>query len=71
MGNLPSMSVEEIKSRIASLSPSEQGEVSAFLFHLRHASDPDYQERVESRLRDTDPAHWLTPDEFERQLDRK
>jgi hypothetical protein len=38
------MSVEEIKHSIATLSPKEQGEVSAFLFHLRHASDPDYQE---------------------------
>ena len=65
------MSVEEIKHSIASLSAKEQGEVSAFLFHLRHAADPDYQERVDSRLSDRDPAHWLTPKEFERQLDQK
>ena len=65
------MSVEEIKSRIASLSPNEQGEVSAFLFHLRHASDPEYQQRVDSRLSDTDPAHWVTPEEFEKKLDQK
>ena len=72
-GNLYSggMSVEQIKDSIASLSPVEQSEVSAFLFHLRHASDSDYQERVASRLSDTDPDHWLTPDAFERQLDRK
>ena len=65
------MSVDEIKRGIASLSPSEQGEVTAFLFHLRHTSDPDYQERVTARLSDRDPAHWLTPEEFERQLDQK
>jgi hypothetical protein len=65
------MSVEEIKQSIASLSPTEQGEVSAFLFHLRHASDPDYQERVSSRLSDRDATHWLTPEEFERKLDQK
>ncbi len=62
------MSVEEIKQGIVRLSPVEQGEVSAFLFHLRHAADPDYQERVEVRLADKDPARWLTPEEFERRL---
>lgn len=65
------MNVDEIKHRIAVLSPSEQNEVSAFLFHLRHVSDPEYQERVQSRLSDTDPAYWLTPEKFERQLDQK
>lgn len=63
------MSVEDIKRGIASLTPSEQGEVTAFLFHLRHAADSDYQERVNARLSDRDPAHWLTPEEFEQQLD--
>ncbi len=65
------MSVEQIKKSLASLSPTEQCEVSAFLFHLRHAADPEYQERVEARLADKDPAHWLTPEDFERQLDQK
>ena len=65
------MSVEQIKNSLASLSPAEQGEVSAFLFHLRHASDPEYQSRVEARLSDPDPAHWLTPEEFERRLDQQ
>jgi hypothetical protein len=64
------MGVEEIKQSIASLSPQEQGEVSAFLFHLRHAADPDYQDCVNSRLSDRNPAHWLTPEEFERRLDQ-
>lgn len=65
------MSVEDIKRSIACLSPTEQGEVTAFLFHLRHAFDSDYQERVDSRLSDRDPAHWLTPEEFERRFDQK
>ena len=65
------MSVEQIKSSLASLSPAEQGEVSAFLFHLRHVSDPEYQSRVETRLSDTDPTHWLSPEEFERRLDQR
>ena len=68
---LISMSVEDIKHSIASLSSTEQSEVSAFLFHLRRASDPEYQELVASRLSDGDTAHWLTPEEFERKLDQK
>ena len=65
------MSVETIKHTLASLSPDEQKEVSAFLFHLRHVSDPDYQERVASRLSDKSSENWLTPEEFEKQLDGK
>jgi len=65
------MSVEEIKRSIASLSPQEQSEVSAFLFHLRHRSDPEYQERVNERLADRNPANWLTPEQFEQELDQK
>ena len=65
------MSVEEIKQGIAALSPAEQSEVTAFLFRLRHAADPEYQERVNSRLSDREASHWLTPEEFERRLDKK
>lgn len=65
------MSVEDIKQSIASLSPKEQGEVSAFLFQLRHAADAEYQERVSARMSDCDKAHWLTPEEFERKLNEK
>jgi hypothetical protein len=66
-----SMSVEEIKQSIAALSAKEQSEVTAFLFHLRHVADANYQERVTSRISDRDPAHWVTPEEFERRLDGK
>jgi hypothetical protein len=66
-----SISTFEIKHCIASLSPSEQNEVSAFLFHLRRASDSQYRERVSSRLADNDLSHWLTLEQFERQLDQK
>jgi len=65
------MSVAQIKSSLALLSPTEQSEVSAFLFHLRHASDPEYQKRVAARLSDKSPSNWLTPEDFEQQLDRK
>lgn len=65
------MSVEEIKRSIAALSPAEQGEVTAFLFHLRHAGDAEYQEEVAARMADRDASHWVTPEEFERRLDQQ
>lgn len=63
------MNLEQIKHGTATLSPGEQSEVTAFLFHLRHSADSEYQKRVESRLSDRDTSHWLTPEEFERRLD--
>jgi len=65
------MTVEEIKSAIASLLPAQQSEISVFLSHLRRVSDPQYQERVSNRLSDANPSHWLTPEDFEKQLDLK
>ena len=65
------MSVEEIKKGLTRLSEIEQQEVTAFLFHLRHAHDSDYQEVTSKRLANTDSSAWLTPDEFEKQLDQR
>ncbi len=65
------MNLEEIKQGIASLSPQAQNEVTAFLFHLRHAGDAGYQQRVTARLADSDQAHWVTPENFERRLDQR
>lgn len=67
---LSRMNIEDIKRGIVLLSPAEQGEVTALLFHLRHASDSTYQTEIESRLNDRDPTHWLSPEEFERRLDQ-
>lgn len=64
------MSLEELKKELTSLSPAEQGEVTAFLFHLRHRSDPAYAKTLAARFAD-DSSHWLKPDEFEKELDKK
>jgi hypothetical protein len=62
------MSVKELKPELVALSAAEQAEVAAFLFHLRHASDPDYQATIDRRLADKEPSHWLIPDELEKRL---
>lgn len=63
------MSLEEIKSGIASLDPSQLDELTAFLFHVRHAKDGAYESDIKRRMDDKDPSHWLTPEEFEKRLD--
>jgi hypothetical protein len=63
------MSVEELKKTVATLSPGEQNELTAFLFHLRHRGDVAYQAMLKGRVDDKDPSHWLTPEEFEKRLD--
>lgn len=65
------MTVDEIKKGIDSLSREQQDEVSAFLFQLRHATDFEYQQMIEARLNDKDPAHWLTLEEVERRLNER
>lgn len=65
------MSVDEIKKKLASLSEAEQREVTAFLFHLRHSHDPDYQNILSDRFSDSDKSHWVTPEEFENRLDQR
>jgi mRNA-degrading endonuclease RelE of RelBE toxin-antitoxin system len=65
------MSVQEIKEQLAVLPRNEQDEVMAYLFHLRHAHDRDYESQIERRLNDKDSAHWLSPDAFDRELDKK
>ncbi|MBK8094291.1 MAG: hypothetical protein IPK32_20605 [Verrucomicrobiaceae bacterium] len=42
--------------------------MSAYLFQLRHRLDEDYQRALNRRAEDREQSHWLTPDEFERQL---
>ncbi len=68
---VPSMSVQEIKDKLATLPRKEQDEVIAFLFQIRHSSDSDYQSSLSRRLADKDRSHWLSPDEFEHELDKK
>ena len=65
------MSVQEIKKQLAALPRPQQDEVIAYLFHLRHADDADYERKIARRLEDREPAHWLSPDQFESELDKR
>jgi len=63
------MSVEDIKRGLAALTETEQRQVTAFLFHLRHRNEP--QDLVAERLSDTDSSCWISPEDFEKRLDQR
>lgn len=63
------MSVQEIKEQLVALPQEKQNEVVAYLFHHRHRNDAAYQDEVARRLNDKESGNWLSPDEFERELD--
>ncbi len=65
------VSVQEINEKLATLPRKEQDEVIAFLFHPRQADAADYRAGSSRGLQDKDFSHWLSPDEFERKLDKK
>jgi hypothetical protein len=64
------MSFEQIKRAVALLDERQQTELIAYTLQLRYAQDPGHQQEVANRLNDADKSHWLTPDEFERRLDK-
>jgi asparagine synthetase B (glutamine-hydrolysing) len=64
------MSLEQLKQEVALLSGEQQAELIAYTLRLRHAQDADYRREVADRLNDADRSHWLTPDEFDRRLDK-
>ena len=65
------MSVKEIKEQLATLPRRDQDEVVAYLFHLRHRDDPDYNREIDRRLDDRNSGNWLAIDDFEALLERK
>jgi hypothetical protein len=52
------MSLDQLKREVASLSSQEQAELISYALE------------VTDRLNDSDRSHWLTPEEFERRLDK-
>lgn len=64
------MSFEQIKREVALLDKQQQRELIAYTLRLRYAQDDEYRREINDRLNDSDPAHWLSPDEFEKRLDK-
>jgi hypothetical protein len=58
------MTLEEIKSKMASLPLEDQNHLAAYLAHLRHLRDPQIRHEITARNDDHDPAKWITPEEL-------
>jgi len=65
------MSLDQLKKEVAALNSAQQAELIRFTLQLRHASDPNYQAEVTSRLNDTEKASWLSLDAFSTRLDQQ
>ena len=64
------MTIQQIKKQVAELSFERQGELAAYLVHLRNQRDPQLRRALKQRLTDANRRHWLAPDDFEKRLDR-
>jgi 5-carboxymethyl-2-hydroxymuconate isomerase len=64
------VSLEQLKQEVALLDQAEQAELISYTLQLRYARDTTHRQEVKERLDDTDKAHWLTAEEFERRLDQ-
>jgi len=64
------MSLEQLKREVASLTSLEQADLISYTLKLRYDNDVTYHQEVNDRLNDLDKSHWLTPEEFERRLNK-
>lgn len=64
------MSLEQLKREVALLTSREQADLISYTLKLRYDNDANHRQEVTDRLNDSDKSHWLTPEEFERRLDK-
>ncbi len=64
------MSFEQLESKVARLKEKEQAELISYTLQLCYANNDTQRREVADRLNDSDKSHWLTPEEFERRLDK-
>ena len=64
------MGFEQLKQQVALLDDRAQAELISYTLQLRYAHDANHRREVTERLNDADKSHWLTPEEFERRLDK-
>ena len=58
------VSLENIKTEIASMPQDHQDQLAAYLVHLRHQRDPKIPAEIRNRIEDKDPANWLSLDDL-------
>jgi hypothetical protein len=62
------MSMAELMRVVAGLSPEQQQELAAFLFHLRLRQDPEWRAEMARRIDDGEPSHWTSLEDWKKEL---
>jgi hypothetical protein len=62
------MTMAELMREVASLTSAQKDELAAYLLHLRLAQDQTWRTEMARRIDDQDPSHWLTLEEWKREL---
>ena len=62
------MSFSEVQRAVEGWAPDEQDRLAGLLTLLRLKRNPGYQEELDRRCRDKNPANWLTFDELKSRL---
>lgn len=67
-GAYPStVSLEDVRSTIARMSPEDQDQLAAYLVHLRHRRDPRIVAEMRAKIDDRKREHWLSLDALREQ----
>ena len=62
------MSTAELMRVVAGLPVEQQKELAAFLLHLRLRQDQEWREEMARRIDDRDPSHWVTLEDWQKEL---
>ena len=62
------MSIDAIKQELAGLDDEKRHHIMAFLIAIEDRKNPEYMAAMARKIDDNDPSHWLTLEEFEKEL---
>ena len=62
------MTMTELQNAIRRCSDQDQDQLAAFLTLLRQQRDPEYFGRLDRRINDQDPEHWVSLDALKEQF---
>ncbi|MEI9895468.1 MAG: hypothetical protein WDN28_16655 [Chthoniobacter sp.] len=62
------MSIEQLKAEATALSDQERKDLIGYLLALGRKRTPEYWDRLEARMEDREPSHWVAEDDLDRAL---
>ena len=62
------MSIQQLKTEVSSLSDEERRELIGYMLSLGRKRSADYWDRIEAKIADNDPSHWVAEEDLDRAL---